>query len=165
VSVLPNSAILVGSQTLTQGQALTTGSAVVSLGPAGVVIGNIANDVQNTIIPPVIPTKVGHLFGITISAALANPTVALINGMLGTQSVTLGGSPITIFDNQVATLASSGLVVAAPNGAVSTFSLAPAPTEVPTEDVEFTGGAGRLAGLGMMGWVACFGVGLVLGFH
>jgi len=177
VSIIPGgSSVVVGGQTLGQGQALTTGVAVVSLGLSGVVISNTANgQVTTNPIPAAAPTpatqlpSVGVVFGVTISAELVQPTVAVIGGPLTTQSISIGGPQVTIFDAQVATLATSGLVIAAPNGVVSTFIL-PSATPAPvlpgggSLTLEITSDARRSEGFGLWG-VLVLGLGLVLGFH
>lgn len=167
---------MMGSNTFSAGDVVTTGGAVISVGSSAVVVSNPANGQAFTsaIVPapaapnPTAPPSVGVIFGITISASMTNPSVAVVYGQAGTQSLTVGGNSSTLFDNQVATLAPTGLVIAAPNGVVATFSVpSPSPTEVAKSNstsVVLTSGGRGSADIGLLGSLAFLGLGLFLGF-
>lgn len=100
---------------------------MVSLAPIGIVVSNSDSGVINTIaMPAAYPTQVinvGIVAGQTISAAAAGSSAVIVGG----QKLSLGGPVVTLSGNQVASLGSSGIVIQAPSGIVTTLNVHPTP--------------------------------------
>ncbi|RDW59122.1 hypothetical protein BP5796_12046 [Coleophoma crateriformis] len=136
VSAVPGaSSVVIGSQTLSQGSPAITiaGGEVVSLTPSGLAVSNIDGSEAVTYPLPILsaaarPTPtLGIVAGYTISGEAVGASAAVIDG----QTLTLGGAAITLSGNQVATLGSSGLMIAAPGGLVTTLAI-PTPIAILT---------------------------------
>lgn len=108
----------INGQTVTWGGVvtLTDTNEVVSLGSDGLVVQYSGGDVSTFAIPSA--TAAVTAAGYTIKA-----TPGASNVVVGTQTVSLGGEPVTMANNDVVSLGSSGVVIQMPGGAVSTVSL------------------------------------------
>jgi hypothetical protein len=131
------STLVIGAQTLTQGSPAITisGGEVVSFAPSGVVVSNTNGEVITHQIPAApsaismtAPTQVlGVVAGYTISGGAVGSTAVVLGG----QTLSLGGAAVTLSGNQVATLGSSGLVIAVPGGFVTTIAISTPVTKAP----------------------------------
>jgi hypothetical protein len=123
-------AVVVGSQTISvNGPAVTFSSKIIQLSPSNIVISDMNSgsvstlelpDQSSAAVPPVPIATIGSQ---TISAAPGASTV-VVQG----QTLSAGGSPITLDANVVASLGTSGIVIQYPGGGVSSVAL---PTAAP----------------------------------
>jgi hypothetical protein len=128
ISAAPGkSDVVVGSQTLSAGGGPITisGGGVVSIAPSGggVVISN-SGEVSTIALPsaPVNHPPVQTL-GVVAGQTIAGAVVGSSQLVVGSQTLSVGGPVVTLIGNQVASLGSSGLVIQAPSGVVSTYSI------------------------------------------
>lgn len=125
------STVMIGGQVVTSGQAAVTiagSNNVASLGAAGLVVMYPGGAVSTFAVPPPVPTPapagaavVGTVAGIPITASPGASEIAIAG-----QTVSLGGSPITIDGNNIVSLGANGIIVQMPGGGVSTIALAAA---------------------------------------
>lgn len=129
-----DSSILIGSQTLSAGgpPITVTEGGVLSLATSGggLIISN-SGSVSTILLPTSTPqappaTTLGIVAGQTISGAIIGSSQLAV----GSQTLSIGGSAVTLAGNQVASLGSSGLVIQAPSGVVSTFAIPTSTTAI-----------------------------------
>ena len=123
ISAAPGaSTILVGGQTLTAGGVPVTLSGsnnVASLGPSGLVVQYPGGSVSSFARPTAAPSAealIGTIAGLSFSVPASASVISI-----GSQGVTLGGSPVTV-SNDVVSLGPSGLAIQLPGGGVSTIA-------------------------------------------
>jgi hypothetical protein len=133
-------AVVVGSQTISiNGPAVTFFSKAIQLTPSNIVISDMNSGYVRTLELPnqssaaVPPVPIATIGSQTISAAPGASTV-VVQG----QTLSPGGSPITLSANIVASLGTSEIVIQYPGGGVSSVAL---PAAVPQTGV--TGGGGK----------------------
>lgn len=144
ISALPgdSSQIFVGSHTISLGGPGVTvpGGNIVSLASSGVVVKNTGSGSVTTYALPLPPAPVisqpsiGFIGGQTISGIAIGSSQAVVEG----QTLTVGGSLVTLPGSQVASLGSSGLVIEAPSGIVTTIAV-PTPVAVPLSGISTKG--------------------------
>ena len=120
-----------------QGQTITSGGDVVtlagtnivaSLGSSGLIVQSAGGAVTTYSIPAAVPVPTGSIIG-TVAGYVITAAPGASSVAIGSQTLVLGGAPITLSGNQVLSLGTNGIVVQAPGGGVQTL---PLPTTAPT---------------------------------
>lgn len=113
------SGIVIGSQTLTVGASAVTipGGEIVSLAPTGVVVSNSDSGVVTTYLIPAVQETSTSTPVHTVSALGSSAAV------IADQTINLGGPAVTLSGAEVVSLGSSGIVLQAPSGIITTISV------------------------------------------
>ncbi|KAE8444955.1 hypothetical protein EG329_014082 [Mollisiaceae sp. DMI_Dod_QoI] len=143
-----DSSVVINGQAVTSGGAIVTLSGtndVASLGSDGLVVQYSGGAVSTFSIPsstPAVPVSAA----VTIAGYEVIATAGASIVGIGSQTATLGGQPITLANNDVVSLGSSGVVVQMPGGGISTVAL-PKSIASSTETAEgvLTTSPGRVA--------------------
>lgn len=131
VSALPSSAIALGSTTLSVGGAAATlpnGQTISAASNGAVVVqdSTVVLSAIGTAAPTVQRAAVFSISGTTVTASeVAGQTGQAI---IGTQTISVGGSAYTLADGEVATLASGGLIVGSSSSTVAFSDIASSTT-------------------------------------
>ncbi|KAG9247673.1 hypothetical protein BJ878DRAFT_491605 [Calycina marina] len=124
ISAVAGGSVVVNGQTFSVGDAeMTLGSQVMSLSPTGLVVHSADSPAATYTIPLAVPVptggqNLGVVDGQTIYGDMTG-SVVVVQG----HKLSVGGAQATIDGDQVVSLGSGGLVVAAPNGIVSVLDL------------------------------------------
>lgn len=126
--------VVVGSQTVTLGgAAITVAGQVVQLqSSAGLVVQNSADGSFTTYAVPTAeasPVNAAKSLAIYEGQTISGVAIASSVAIVGGQTLTVAGSVVTLSGSQVASLGSSGLVVEAPGGKITTIPV-PSPTSL-----------------------------------
>jgi hypothetical protein len=131
ISALPGaSTIVFEGQTLSIGGSPVTlpANIVASVGPSGLVVQYPGGGVSSFTLPTTLPDVsgiVGTVDGSVISAVSGAGGSKVV---IGSQTLTVGGTPITLGSNDVISLGASGVVVQKPGGGITTLAV-PTQTE------------------------------------
>lgn len=133
-AIAGGSSAIIGSQTVFVGGPPVTISdgGVISLAPssAGIVLSN-SGSISTIYIPsPTTPvlSPTGQTLGVIAGQTISGNFLSSSQLLIGSQTLSIGGAVKTLPGNQIASLGSSGLVIQAPSGALTTYAL---PTSTP----------------------------------
>ncbi|KAH8656972.1 hypothetical protein BGZ60DRAFT_136768 [Tricladium varicosporioides] len=122
ISAVPGaSTVIIGGQTVTSGGAAITipgSNAVATFGSSGLIVQQPGGAVATYAIPSASAVVIGTINGIAITAIPGASTV-----VYGTQTMTIGGAPITLPNHEVLSLGPSGIIEQIPGGGVKTIAL------------------------------------------
>lgn len=122
ISAAPGaSTVVIGGQTVTSGGVAITipgSNAIATFGSSGLIIQQAGGAVATYAIPSASAVVVGTINGIPITAAPGASTI-----VYGTQTMTMGGAPITLSNHEVLSLGPNGIIEQIPGGGVKTIAL------------------------------------------
>ncbi|KUJ10113.1 uncharacterized protein LY89DRAFT_740507 [Mollisia scopiformis] len=136
-----NSVVIKGQTITSEGEVVTLAGThdIASLGSEGLVVQYSGGAISTYSIPSSTPALQG---GAAVAGYVVTATVGASIVVIGSQIASLEGDPVTLANNDVVSLGSSGVVIQSPGGAVTTVEL---PSSIETADGAFTTSKGRVA--------------------
>jgi hypothetical protein len=119
------STVVFQAQTITFGGSPVTlagTNVVATLGSEGLVVQSEGGIVSSYTLPVAGPAVTGSIIG-TVNGEILTAAPGANSVFIGSQTLVLGGLPVTLSDHEVLSLGSSGVVVQIPGGGVVTFPL------------------------------------------